>query len=345
MTATTRESDEGLDGRLWTVQDHVQAWHLSRLATLREIQAALSGIDPQSFAEGDWDRLQGMLQAGIEEAWTSYVRQVTRHPEDQRDFFAFGQPDQIELDPEQRTIVVHWKASHPYLQNPFGELRLSFQDGPAFHISDPFKPIDLASLPEGTFQAPLQDSRHGAVAAMHQLVALVHRDMSRLMNEHPPAEVWKAMRNLARFLQAGANVSLHHLQRDHYRDWDTNLGMPTCFLDAPSHIDRKAATTAAQQRIALHYTAALFSELLSKVMDLFQDDDERRVQVVLEELALAETGLLEALETHNRAILLPAGIDPAKVVALVAFRVSGGMGPILVAIPKRKLEPPRSLRG
>lgn len=337
------------EGVVTSVFNADQAWHLAWLAATRQAIARFPELSPDEA---------GMIKASAvatyladlrrcaEDAWREYVKLVALSSADCDAYFALGEPTHITLNQEEGAPVAHWNSNNPALAGAFGELLVpgdATTGVPAYNVSDPFKPVDLAALPEGTLKLPLTDSRHTATAAVHELVTFLERDLGRISSCNTQEQAWRAMLQHSRFLKAGARVALSHLQHDHYRDWNPHLPVLHAIQAAPRMVDRHAATTTAQQRIALHYVADAFSAMLAKCEDRHPDDAPQRVEMVLHQVGAARALLQQMVDGLNATVVASAGHDAQAHVAMVVFRPIGHTHPVFVAIPRASVAPPAHL--
>ena len=336
-----------LDSAVSSISNPEQVWYLARLTAYRDAFHVFQAVDTSSISSDELQQIRLALdhvRDCADNAWLDYVRLVARSPAERSAYLELGEPEHIRLNTEEGAPVAHWNSNNPSLAGVFGELLVANGEAPHYHVSDPFKPLDLAALPPGAFKEPLRDSRHCAIAAMHELVTLLRRDIERIVQDNPPPAAWRAMRRHAQFLKQGARISLSYLQHDHFRNWDPTLPLTPNFQQAPHLIDQRAATTTAQQRIALHYTAQCFGRLLEDAESMSSDDTKHRVDSALAALQQAAQDFDASLDIMNSAILSAARIDPAEVVTLVVFRPTNMPQPMFVAIPRNALPEPTSIK-
>lgn len=335
-----------LDSAVSSISNPEQVWYLARLTAYRDAAHIFQEVE-SCDSQDDQAKVKLALdhiRACADKAWLDYVRLVARTPAERSAYLELGEPEHIRLNTEEGAPVAHWNSNNPSLAGVFGELLVAHNEAPHYHVSDPFKPLDLAALPPGTFTEPLRDSRHCAIAAMHELVTLLCRDIERIIQDNSPPATWKAMRKHSQFLKQGARISLTYLQHDHFHNWDPVLPITPSFQHAPHLIDQRAATTTAQQRIALHYTAQCFGRLLEEVESQSSDDAKHRVDSATAALQRVARDLEASLDLMNNAILGAARIDPESVVTLVVFRPINMPQPMFVAIPRDSLPEPTSIQ-
>lgn len=335
------------EGPITTISDPEQVWHLARLATAREAIAVFPSIDPDTVPPTVLSAVSAyldQLDRCAHDAWADYVRLVAFSVAERDAYMAMGEPEHIRLNQEEGTPVAHWNANNPSLAGVFGELLVEDEGAPSFHVSDPFRPMDLSALPPSALKIALRDSRHTAIAAMHELVTLIYNDFKGIVRMHGAQESWPVVRRHCQFLKSSARISLSFLQHDHYQQWDPTLEPFAGLQQAPLQIDQKAATTTAQQRLALHYASHGYGAVLEKAEVKSGRTGVDRIEAAHDLLRSGLADLGRALDAMNATILGVGGIDPAGVAAMVVFRpVSMGeptLTPMFVAIPREELSPP-----
>lgn len=325
-------ADEGI---VAPVVNPTQIWHLAHLAVARSALAAHDGEGASNDAG-----LRKHLQQVAEQAWRDYVLLVATSPAEREGLIALGEPTHITLSQAEGAPVAHWNANNPNLAGLFGELMVPGRDGkPSHHISDMFRPVDIDALPSGRKTMPIADSRHASVAAVHEITALLERDVERIIRGTEPQDAWGALLEHARFLRGAATATLEILPEDHYRGWNTKLTVPAGLQQVAMLVDQHAATNTAQQRLALFYVARCFTDIIARSERQHPGNAARRCYVVREQLTMDLLLIRKVLDGINATAAASVGADPDAVVSMVLFRALGHSKPVYVAIPKDGLPP------
>lgn len=328
------------EGFVAPVVNPSQIWHLAHLAAAR---AALAAVDPAT-GPGQESSVRQHLQRVAEQAWLEYVRLVATSPAEREGLMVLGEPTHITLNQAEGAPVAHWNANNPSLAGVFGELMVPGMDGkPSHHISDMFRPVDLDALPPGRRAMPLADSRHASVAAVHEITALLERDVERIIRGVEPPDAWRALLVHARFLREAAAAALDALPEDHYRGWNSRLTAPAGLQQVAMLVDHHAGTNTAQQRLALFYVARCFTDAIAKSEREQPDNAARRCYLVRERLTADLLLIRMVLDGLNATAAVSLGVDPETVVSMVIFRARGHSKPVYVAIPRDGLPPPAAI--
>jgi len=327
------------DGIVATIVNPPQIWHLARLAAFREAIDRL----PEALTDTAVEAYRNDLRRCVEQAWREYVEQVAMSPAERSGFLNLGAPTHITLNPEEGAPVAHWNGNNPALAGIIGELVIPGEAAtgtPPYPLSDPFRPVDLKALPEGTRHFPLSDSRHTAIAAVTELCTLLDRDISRIIDNVESGHAWRNLVRHASTLKLAATETLNLLPKDHFRNWDTTLPRISNLPAAPQAVDQRAATTVAQQRIALHYVAQCFADVINRVEARYPHDADLRCTAALTEVRACLSLLRQALDGMNAGAATQLQMRLEDVVAMVIFRATGHSQPVFVAIPSHAVAAP-----
>lgn len=293
-------------------------------------------------AAPDVQAMRQLLDAIAAQDWTAYVDLEAVGPAERSAMLAAGEPLSITLNSEERTPVAIWKGDTVSSGSAFGEITVPSSEhagSAGYPISDPFKALDLDALPPSTVTCRLTDPRHTATAALHELVSLLLRDLERIAKAESGSIAWRTFLQHARLLRQSADTALSYLGHDHYAGWDPRLPEISVLQQAASAINQHAATTAAQQRIALHYTAYFFTKMLRTAEMAPNVDDADRAALVLSLLRESFVLIQTELDTFNSSCAHGLGIVPSAVSMRVVFRPKGILHPVFVAVPIAQLAP------
>jgi len=315
-----------------------QAWHLARMEAFRTLADLCSTIPRPGSAESCEDPFHLIRDEAnrlARQSWADFVGTVARSDRERLALLPLGAGTQVELPQNEGTPVIHWPEDSAVDLGPFGQILVP-EDVAAgtfsYALTDPFLRIDVASLPAGTRHWRMTDTRHASTAAVVELARALQTDVERIADAGDSGKVWRTMIGHAHTLQIGAEASLTYLPHDHYRSWEPRLPKLMHLEQAPLFVDSHAATTTAQQRLALHYIAEYFRGLLTSIESKATRHDDR-VRLVRDALRADYAGLARVYEDMNASRLRGEGLDPSEFSAFVAFRPRDYKHPVIIAVP------------
>lgn len=287
-------------------------WHLSRYAALRgvyrEVQMLLEA-DKSVSMTSSMSKALASIDAGARQSWHEFIESTQGTPYEYDALVRSGEPSIVEMDPGEQVAVVMWKDdSEPVNVDEWGGHLLEVnhpQDGTgrSFHLSTPFREINLKSLPEGTRFVRITDMRHSVTAALREVIETILRDIHSFREGLNAEQIWQRMRYQSAFMRAGVRVATRHLPEDEYRTWREQLPVDVTLVEAPTRISEIASTLRAQRILALHVVATIYGDAISDCEKQRSSSERDWVKKTVAMLNSAKDTLDTAMEGYTAALL------------------------------------------
>lgn len=311
-----------------------EIWHVARLAVFRQVLKAIEQEAGPSHVV--LAKLRESLDADATHEWHAFVSHAARTESQRQAYLAGGEPDHIELDQSEGVPVAAWIHNNPAFADAFGVFQVTpiGSDTTVAAIStNPFRLVDLATLPQGTRTFVITDARHTATAAVHAVLSAVRVDIDAMRLRYLAADAWRALRTHAAMYKALARYSHGNLKPDDFREWRTVRPSVAHFDDVPRYIDEMAGTIRCQQALALSLFADHYVALQESAERAHPSDLAARVNATADGVARAVEFIAVTLAGMNGALLTHAGLTPHEVQAEVIFQTIPRGMPTLIALP------------
>lgn len=295
-----------------------EAWLLSRAQALTSLAASIEKMKPQAIA--------AEIAALTDAAWAQYFKHVDAPPAVQAQRASIL----ADLDPETAIPVVEWPATEETRVGVWEFVDLGKTEGLDLTMTVPFRPVSLASLPEGTRVVPLQDPRHSAAAAMIEALTSAKRDITAAFTAVSPVTAFRRLNRVIQVYRQAARITLAKLQTDDFHTWQPNAPRTISLAQAEALICQLGATARSHQVLAVHLMAQWLQHLA---------DDETisrapdRKEAVMGELMAMIAKFNRTLEHYSRQSSEDAGITHETYAAMVIFHPVPGTGPVIAFVP------------
>lgn len=337
--------DVGRSGKTMVVDDPQAIWHLSRMRAYSEAsQAILAAMDeklPKNTHERRSRKLAEDMNDKAQKAWAEFARCASANEYENEMIAEIGIPDDVRPNVHDNVVVLTWNSASNGENSTWGVFEVRAQadrTDRGFQLTTPFREVQIDRLPEGTQLIRINDPRHAATAALSEIFEMIIRDIESFCVGLQPEQIWQRMRYQAMFYQKVVRISVETLPDDEYRSWEPSLPERINIKDAPAIIARLAATSRAQQILAMHIAARFYLSRIDSAEQGPDDDEEARwVKQVSDALSEARRTLKDALEGYNAAIMAFANIPAQGRSAVAIMRPRPRSLPLLAIVPRESV--------
>lgn len=300
-----------------------EAWHLGRLSGFREAVTFLGTL--KELEKEVKDLLRRELQGASDDAARSYC-----HAAGQGAFLDHMWRDlRASFDESLGLPIVERRVS----ERPSGWGIVDMQDGAGGQemlLATPFRNVDPESLPAGTRTYKIHDPRHGALAAIVEVLVCAKRDIGAAKVADSEDDAIRRHNRIIFVYHAAATAAIAALDDDDYVRWKATSAVADDITRAPEAICEVAATRRGQCALALQLVAVWLQAVADQAMNMPSGRRMDHVQLTVDSTINQLTNILDAT---NRILSGVDGDDTSHLMVLTNPATEAI--PLLAVIPKQ----------
>lgn len=289
-----------------------EAWHLARWSLAEKLLSTPAA------------ELAATIQSTLEVSRDGFLSTTTLPTE------MIGQSDKItgELPDSLPFPVAHWPTTDEEIRDTWGFVDMTDEGETPFTLVSPFRPVSIATMPEGTQVLRIRDTRHSATAAVVEAMTCAKRDLASALAANSPEMCWRRANTVIHVYRRAARLVFQSLTEEDFVNWNPSAPNEIDISTAPALIAHIAATAKAQSVLAFQ----IISSWAQAVVDTAQQD-KGSPESALQHIRTADEAMGQALDAFNHTLLLRAKIQPQTIRTMVVFRPIPHSIPVMLAIP------------